>query len=198
MERCLPQRHGKETSPPLDHEMYKEKIAKAIIKHGYSLSFVEHEGTRDLMGFLNPKASPISRNTLKSDVIKVYNKEKEKLRGILGLHAGRICLTSDLWSSLSTDEYMVVTTYYVDEEWRLQKKVLSFTHCPPPRTGVILAEKLLNILKEWRVEKKIFSITLDNASYNDVLVNTLKVHLGFECPLPQNGSFFTFVVGHTF
>ena len=96
--------------------MYREKIAKAIMKHVYSLSFVEHEGTRDLIGFLNSKASSIAKNTLKSDVIKIYNKEKKKLKGILGLHNGRICLTSDLWSSLSINKYMVVTTHYVDEE----------------------------------------------------------------------------------
>ena len=68
--------------------------------------------------------------------------------------------------------------------------MLSFAHCPFPCTSVILVEKLLNILKEWRIEKKIYPITLDNASYNDVLVNTLNVHLGFKCPLLQNGELF--------
>ena len=67
---------------------------------------------------------------------------------------------------------------------------MSFTNVLPPCISVFLAKKLLGILKEWKVEKKVFSLTLDNALYNDVLVNTLKIHLGFENPLPQNGELF--------
>ena len=51
-------------------------------------------------------------------------------------------------------------------------------------TNILLVEKLLEILKEWKVEKVVFSLMLDHESYNDILVNTLKINLGFENPLP--------------
>ncbi|KAF7835652.1 zinc finger BED domain-containing protein RICESLEEPER 2-like [Senna tora] len=175
---------------PLDQDKYREMVAKLVIKHDCPFSFVEHKGFRDLVNFLNYEAHSISRNTLKADVLKLYSKEKDHLKHSLSLIPGRISITSDLWSSISTDEYMVVTTHYIDDEWNLQKKVLSFTHVPPPRTGALLAERLYGLLREWGIEKKIFLITLDNASYNDVLVNVLKKYPSLGCSLPCNGDFF--------
>ncbi|KAF7817627.1 zinc finger BED domain-containing protein RICESLEEPER 2-like [Senna tora] len=165
---------------PLDQDKYREMVAKLVIKHDCPFSFVEHEGFRDLINFLNPRAHTISRNTLKADILKLYAKEKDHLKHCLSLVPGRISITSDLWSSISTDEYMMVTAHYIDYEWNLQKKVLSFTHVPPPRTGALLAERLFGLLKEWGIEKKIFSITLDNAAYNDE----------FGCFLPCTSDFF--------
>jgi hypothetical protein len=45
-----------------------EKVVKVIIKHNYSLSFVEHEGIRDVHSYLKPDFKHISRNTAKDDV----------------------------------------------------------------------------------------------------------------------------------
>ena len=107
-------------------------MAITAIRHGYPFTFVEHEETRNFIKFLNAEAPPISRNTLKSDVIKVYSKEKEKLKSSLALLGGRICLTLDLWPSITIDEYMVITTHFVNEEWKLQKKKnIKFYKCSP-------------------------------------------------------------------
>ncbi|KAF7839596.1 zinc finger BED domain-containing protein RICESLEEPER 2-like [Senna tora] len=101
---------------PLDQDKYREMVAKLVIKHDYPFSFVEHEGFRDLVNFLNPEAHSISRNTLKADVLKLYFKEKDHLKHCLSLVLGRISITSYLWSSISTDEYMVVIAHYIDDE----------------------------------------------------------------------------------
>ncbi|XP_050919405.1 zinc finger BED domain-containing protein DAYSLEEPER [Lathyrus oleraceus] len=69
--------------PPLDQEKYREKISEVIVKHNYPFTFVEHEGIVDLLYFLHPDVKSISRNTAKSDVLKVYRKEKEKLKSYL-------------------------------------------------------------------------------------------------------------------
>ena len=119
LEKCPTQENRKEKSCPLDREMFRELMAVAVIKHGYPFTFVEHEETINFIKFLNVEASTISRNTLKSDEIKVYNKEREKLKSSFALLGGRICLTLDLWSSITTDEYMVITTHFIDEEWKL-------------------------------------------------------------------------------
>uniref|UniRef100_A0A2N9IWT7 BED-type domain-containing protein n=1 Tax=Fagus sylvatica TaxID=28930 RepID=A0A2N9IWT7_FAGSY len=71
-----------------------------------------------------------------------------------------------------------------------EKKVLSFSLVPPPRGGAILADRLLAVLQEWGIDRKIFSITLDNASYNETLVNSLKENLSFGPYLPCSGEFF--------
>ncbi|KAA8525070.1 hypothetical protein F0562_007066 [Nyssa sinensis] len=174
----------------VDQDIYREKISTAIIRHNYLFMFVEHEGIRDLHNFLNPIVKPITRNTTKSDVLKLYKREKDKLKHVIESIPSRICLTSNLWSSIETDGYLTLTAHYMDENWILQKKILSFHHMPPPHSGPILAEKVIHLLKEWGIEKKVFSLTLDNAKYNDGLIDVLKCHLYLTDTLFCGGEFF--------
>ncbi|KAI3694988.1 hypothetical protein L1987_77975 [Smallanthus sonchifolius] len=162
---------------PLDQATYREKLAISIIKHNYPMSYVEHEGTRDLHKFLHRDVKTITRNTAKADILKIYNREKAILKDKLQKITGRICLTSDLWSSITTDGFMALTAHYVDENWVLRKKVLKFRVTPPPHGGSILAQHLIDFLVDWGIEKKIFTMTLDNARYNDILVDRLRSHL---------------------
>ncbi|KAJ0667094.1 putative transcription factor/ chromatin remodeling BED-type(Zn) family [Helianthus annuus] len=183
--------HGqakKQKRAPLDQAMYMEK-AISIIKHNYPFSYVEHEETRNLHKFLHGDVKFITRNTAKADVLKIYEREKIILKDKLERVTGRICLTSDLWSSITTDGFMALTAHYVDENWNLRKKVLSFRVIPPPHSGSILAEHLINFLADWGIEKKVFTITLDNAKYNDILVYRLKDHLRLNKALVCDGYF---------
>ncbi|KAI5446622.1 hypothetical protein KIW84_014457, partial [Lathyrus oleraceus] len=125
--RCVGRGNGS-SYPPLDQEKYREKISEVIVKHNYPFTFVEHEGIVDLLCFLHPDVKSISRNIAKSDVLKLYRKEKEKLKSYLQSIPGKICLTSDLWSAINTNQYMVLTAHFVNRNWELEKKVLSFIH----------------------------------------------------------------------
>ena len=174
----------------IEQDVFREKIAIAIIRHDYPFNLVEHEGFRDLCNYLNPDAKPISRNTAKADVLKLYKKHKENLRHKLLLSPGRICLTSDLWTSITTDGYICLTAHFIDEEWILQKRILNFSYMPPPHSGVAIAEKVSMLLNEWGIENKIFSITLDNASANDVCVQVMKNQLSLKNALLSDGRFF--------
>ena len=60
---------------PLDQDMYREKMAIAIIKHNYPFRYVEHEATRQLHKFLHQDANPITRNTTKEDVLAIYRRK---------------------------------------------------------------------------------------------------------------------------
>ncbi|KAL3499859.1 hypothetical protein ACH5RR_038952 [Cinchona calisaya] len=151
---------------PLDQNVYSEKITIAVIKHYYPFQFVEHEGIRDLHKCLNEEAIPISRNTIKAHVIRMYSRERDNLKCALGQVKSRICLVFDLWSSCTTDGCLALTTHYIDEEWVLQKQILNFCHIPPPHNDAILATGLMDLLREWGIEKKLFTLTMDNAAYN--------------------------------
>nr|KAJ0201269.1 hypothetical protein LSAT_V11C600321100 [Lactuca sativa] len=91
-----------------------------------------------------------------------------KLRDELLRCPSRICLTSDAWTSIVTDGYLSLTAHYADSSWVLQKRILNFSHFPPPHTGVAIAKNLGELIKSWGIEKKLFSITLDNATSNDL------------------------------
>ncbi|XP_052209308.1 zinc finger BED domain-containing protein RICESLEEPER 2-like [Diospyros lotus] len=174
-----------------DPDKFRELVVAAIVMHDLPLSFVEYVGVRAFCSYLNPNATLVSRNTLKSDLLKMYKKEKDKLKCVLKEAPGRLCLTSDLWTSITTDGYIAVTVHFIDNDWVLQKKILNFSFMPPPHSGVALSEKVGLILEsDWGIEKKIFCVTLDNASANDVFVSLLKKNLNLKKPFVCKGEFF--------
>ena len=67
----------------------------------------------------------ISRNTLRSDVLKMFVSEKTTLKSILGSHVGRIAITTDMWTASNKKKgYMAVTAHYIDQDWVLRNKTL--------------------------------------------------------------------------
>ena len=48
-----------------------------IIRHNCSFSFMEHEINRENHIVLNPDVKPIFRNTTKSDLLKIYMRERK-------------------------------------------------------------------------------------------------------------------------
>nr|GLL25230.1 zinc finger BED domain-containing protein RICESLEEPER 2-like isoform X1 [Ipomoea trifida] len=181
---------GKLRAKKIDHNVVREMISMSIIEHDLPYSFVEYKRIRELHKYLNSDYKFISRNTAAADVYKFYEKEKEKLKNILKRIPSRICLTSDLWTACTVEGYICLTAHYIDNNWKLNSKILSFCAMPPPHTGIQLAKKLLECLKEWGIEKKLFSLTLDNASANDSMQNILKGQLCLQNDLLCNGEFF--------
>ena len=145
-------------------------MAVAIIRHDYPFSIVGHEAFRDLCSYLNPDIKHISHNTAKADVLKLHRKYKDTLRKKL--------------------LYICLIAHFIDEEWVLQKRILSFSYMPSPHSGVAIAEKVSLLLSEWGIERKIFPITLDNASSNDVFVQVMKNQLSLKNALLSDGKFF--------
>lgn len=128
-------------SQKFDNEKFRELLNAAIVMHDLPFQFVEYEGIRAVFTYLCSGVQVISRNTSRSDIMKMYKREKQMIKFELGSVPGRICFTSDLWSSFITDGYLSLTAHFVDENWVLQKRVLSFSYMPPSHSGVALAEK---------------------------------------------------------
>ena len=90
-------------------------LAEAIIKYNLAFSFVEYEGIRKVFNYLNSDVKHISRNTSKVNVLKLYKKEKDDVKNKLKSIHDKICLISDLWTSVTSEGYICLTTHYVDE-----------------------------------------------------------------------------------
>lgn len=85
---------------------------------------------------------------------------------------------------------MCITLHWVDDDWCIQKRIVTFSHVEGRHTGVRLSEGFTTSMLRWFVEKKIFSLTLDNASANDVAVKDIISELKKHSPLVCNGMFF--------
>lgn len=173
-----------------NQEKFKEMVVHAIVRHDLPFSFVEYEGIRSIFNYLEPQTTNFTRNTAKSHMKKIYDKEMIRLRGELVACPSRICLTSDAWTSIATNGYLSLTAHYVDSNWILRKKILNFSYFPPPHSGIAIAEKITDLITGWGIEKKLFSITLDNASSNDSCVGILKTNLTSKNLLVLDGTLF--------
>ena len=68
----------------------------------------------------------------------------------------RICLTSNLWTSINTEGFISLTAYFVDLNWKLNSKLLNFCHMPPPHTGFELSKKINDFLQDCGLGKRCF------------------------------------------
>lgn len=165
-------------SPSIDYDqgIIKELIAKMICVHEYSFRMVEHEWFNILMKCMNPNYKSIGRKAIRAECLRVYKKEKEVLKSVLR-GVSSISLTTDLWTSNQTLSYMCVVAHYIDDNWKIQTRVLGFLELDPPHTGIVIADALYACVTDWNIETKIMSITLDNASNNDGAIEALKAKL---------------------
>ncbi|XP_019433339.1 PREDICTED: zinc finger BED domain-containing protein RICESLEEPER 2-like [Lupinus angustifolius] len=173
-----------------DHARQREAIAHWIMMHEHPFNIVEEEGFIFMMKCCNISYEKISRKTVKNDCVTIYESEKKKLKSALR-DVSKICLTTDFWKSQNQKiEYMVLTGHFIDADWILQKRILSFVHVPPPRRGVDIADAIFKCLKDWGIESKVFSVSVDNAAYNDRCLKELKVLLSRHVKLVLDGKLF--------
>ncbi|CAL8174321.1 unnamed protein product [Prunus armeniaca] len=63
-------------SAKFDPNKFRELLVMAIIKHELPFQFVEYAGIRDVFNYICADIKLISRNTVKADVLSLYNREK--------------------------------------------------------------------------------------------------------------------------
>ena len=104
------------SSLKFDPTKFRELLCVAITMHGLPFRFVEYVGIRAIFSYLCVDVPNISRNTIKNDLVKMYKREKERIKSMLTSALGRVCLTSDLWTSIATDGYMCITIGFYKKE----------------------------------------------------------------------------------
>nr|GMD81328.1 zinc finger BED domain-containing protein RICESLEEPER 2-like [Ipomoea batatas] len=174
----------------IDQKICRDLIAQCTIEHDLPFKWVEYRSMQLLFKYLNPYFQSITRNTAASDVMRIYERLKERLRLILKNIPGMLCLTCGVWTACTNAGYICLIVHYVDEKWRLNNKILSFYDMPPPHSGFELSKKVYDCLVDWGIDRKVFSITLDNASASDVMVRLLKQQLLLQNSLLCDGEFF--------
>ncbi|CAK8530336.1 unnamed protein product [Lathyrus sativus] len=141
-------------------------VAKMIILHEYPLAMVEHIGFREFCASMQPLFKVVSRNTIKNDIIKIYNDEKENTMKLLSKNQSGIAITSDMWTSSNQNKgYMTITTHFIDDSWTLQSRLVRFIYVPAPHTSKTLADTLIQSLMDWNLDTKLSTMTVDNLFY---------------------------------
>ncbi|VFQ71911.1 unnamed protein product [Cuscuta campestris] len=126
-----------------DHSKQREATAHWILTTEQPLNVTESPFFTFMLKINQPQYEKISRASVRSDVVSVYELEKKKIQLAL-TSIKKISLTTDIWKSkVQKISYMCVR-HYVDANWDLQKLLLNFIPLPPPHTGLDIIDKLMS------------------------------------------------------
>ena len=70
-----------------------------VIFHKYPLAIVDHVGFQDFVSDFRPNFKMAERNTLKQDIKKTYNDEKQKTLVEIDKDASKVAITTNLWTA---------------------------------------------------------------------------------------------------
>ena len=88
---------------------------------------VDHLGFRQFVSGLNLDFAMISRRTLRTDVLRMFDDGKSTLKKLLEVNPGRVAVTTDLWTTSNQKKgYMAVTVHFVDDDWILYNRTLRY------------------------------------------------------------------------
>lgn len=184
----VPKRRYRSPSTPymiFDQDRCRHEIAKMIIMHDYPLHMVEHPGFVAFVQNLQPQFHMVTFNTIQGDCVAAYLREKQNLMKIFEAVPGRVSLTLDMWTSQSVG-YVFITGYFVDIDWKLQKRVLNVVMEPYPDSESALSHAVAVCLSDWSLDGRLFSITF-NQALNGVAPENLRPLLSVKNPLVLNG-----------
>ncbi|XP_076905372.1 zinc finger BED domain-containing protein RICESLEEPER 2-like [Bidens hawaiensis] len=152
----------------------RRDLAEMIIVHEYPLTTVDHHGFRKFVQGLQPLFKVPSRNTIKSDILKIYEYERVKTKKLLGRITSRVAITTDMWTANHQRKgFMAVTAHFIDDSWNLQSRIMRFIYVPAPHTADVLADTLYDCLCDWNIDRKVSTLTVDNCTTNDAIINKL-------------------------
>lgn len=152
-------------------EAARRALAEMIVLDELPFRFVEGEGFKRFCAVLQPKFKNIpSRVTIARDIVGIFNNERDRLRNVL--KGRRICLTTDTWTSIQNLNYMCLTAHFIDDDWKLQKRIINFGQVEDHK-GETIGKKLEMCLLEWNIGS-IFTLIVDNASSNRTTIKFLK------------------------
>ncbi|KNA11968.1 hypothetical protein SOVF_130160, partial [Spinacia oleracea] len=161
-----------------NQQISRNELVNMILMHEYPLAIVDHIGFRRFVQSINPDFHIISRNTVKSDLLKDYKEEKTRLMKSLGENESKVAITTDMWTCGNQRKgYMAVTAHYIDDDWILQNRLIRFMYVPCPHNKDTISKALIACLKSFNLDEKVSTITVDNFSTNDAVMDVLREKL---------------------
>uniref|UniRef100_H2ZY22 HAT C-terminal dimerisation domain-containing protein n=1 Tax=Latimeria chalumnae TaxID=7897 RepID=H2ZY22_LATCH len=140
-----------------------------ISKDMLPISFVEGDGFKELMEYIEPEYTVPARKTIMARLEKLHIECAAAVSNKLTV-AEKVAITTDSWTALNTESYVTITCHFI-RQWKMESVALQ-THAMPKRhTAENLADMLNTAAETWNLKGKITACVHDNTS-NIVLANT--------------------------
>ena len=149
-------------------------IINMIIRDTRPFSIVEDQGFLALINYLNPRYDMIARSTIRDKRLPaLYNLKKDEIKKEL-MESQSVAVTTDSWTSISTQSYTTITAHYIDKDWVQKSKVLYTRSNGKRHTSENLEAELRDCLIEFGIDSKVDYIVTDNANNITKAANDLK------------------------
>jgi hypothetical protein len=126
-----------------------ESLGRMICLDFQPFKIVEDVGFKKFTHDMEPRYKLPSRQYLSSSVIpSLYDHCANLLTGSIS-KATAIALTTDMWTSISNDSYMSVTTHYLTPDFTMEVKCLNVQYFPENHTANNIAVALEESIKLW-------------------------------------------------
>ncbi|XP_042466353.1 zinc finger BED domain-containing protein DAYSLEEPER-like [Zingiber officinale] len=114
---------------------------------------VDHVGFRRYSYALQPIFKVVSRNTIKTDIMKIFEYERNKTMKLLDSNASQIALTTDMWTATNQKRgFMAITSHFIDVSWKLQSQLVRFIYVSCPHIAEVLKNALVDCLLDWNLD----------------------------------------------
>ncbi|CAN1182287.1 Zinc finger BED domain-containing protein DAYSLEEPER [Linum perenne] len=104
-----------------NYEVSKKLLCSMILLHEYPLSIVNHIGFKRYSCSLQTLFNIPCHNTIKKEILTLYEVTKIKFKRELHGNRGRIVVTTDMWTATNKKRgYIAITAHYVYNLWNLR------------------------------------------------------------------------------
>ncbi|KAG6430044.1 hypothetical protein SASPL_108103 [Salvia splendens] len=184
------------TSWKFDQKASRLALCEMIILDEQPFRMVEYEGFRRFCKTSIPQLQLPSRQTIRTDCVKLFLERKHGLAKYFKKEGmGRVSITSDCWTAVNNSNFICVTAHFIDKEWRLHKRIISFSLIEIHKAADI-GDSIITKLKDWGLTS-LFCCTMDNAYANDGAIGDVKSYLNkFNSNVLDGKYFHMRCVGH--
>ena len=114
---------------------------------------------------------PRQRTIMRSSLPAMYETAKEKL--LIQLSQIKTCaVTTDFWTSASSESYITVTCHFLTSTWELDSHILNTYQVKMQHTGDNIAAELMKVADNWKISDKITRAVTDSASNMKAAIRT--------------------------
>ena len=93
----------------------------------------------------------------------MYSKRVKEIKQELA-QISHVALTSDIWTSRTTQSYLTLTCHFLTSSWELKTLVLETFELNNDHTADNIAEALQRVAGSWGISNKIVAMVTDNAA----------------------------------
>lgn len=155
------------THKPVSTSKSKEldkQLLKLVASDYLAFSIVENEEFKKFVNLLNPSYNLPSRKTMSQNLlVQMYNDVHDKVKNILDC-AVAMCVTTDGWTSMTTDSYIALTAHFIDDECIMRSVLLDCFNFNDRHTSENLLNEINRVLIKWGIQDKIIAVVTDNAA----------------------------------